>query len=77
MSLSDPACRQCRTAMEKGFTLDRGHANSPNLVRWAQGEPTVRKWLGMSIGFSLRGRKLVDVETWRCPRCGLLESYAR
>jgi len=58
--------------MEAGFLLDHAHANSAQQPEWAAGEPE-RSFFGT---LKLRGRARYRVLTWRCGRCGLLESYA-
>jgi hypothetical protein len=58
--------------MEPGFVIDRAHANSPTLSEWVQGHPE-KGWLGLK----LRGKLRLPVMTYRCDRCGLLQSVAR
>lgn len=63
-------CHKCSATMEAGFIVERSFGN----------------WQDVSIGGKpehslLRGVKLLDkpqlkVVTFRCPKCGLLESYA-
>lgn len=74
---SDPVCRACRTSMEKGYLPDRGQSNGAHRPVWARGEPQPWRWLGMNLGIKAPNRDTLFVETWRCPRCGVLESYAR
>ncbi len=56
--------------MTEGVTIDRdqGMRNSSS---WLEG-PAVKGWFGLKLA----GRKPVDIQTFRCNRCGLLESYA-
>lgn len=58
--------------MSEGFLVDRGHANAKTLQEWVEGEPERSFWLGLRT----RGREKYEVSTWRCDRCGFLESYA-
>jgi uncharacterized Fe-S cluster-containing MiaB family protein len=58
--------------MEQGFLLDRGHANATQEQEWVQGE-VERSWW---VGIKTKGRERYAVRTFRCPRCGYLESYA-
>jgi hypothetical protein len=74
---SDPVCRNCRVSMEKGVVHDFGHGGRKDLPKWTQGEPIERRFLGIPMGFESKDRKSMTVMAWRCPRCGLLESYAR
>ena len=69
--MREPTCPQCRVAMTEGFLIDRAHANSITLPEWVEGAPERRWW-----GFSLKGRARLRAQTYRCPRCGLLQSYA-
>jgi hypothetical protein len=39
--------------------------------RWVGGPPDV----GI-FGLNLRGKDVVEIQTFRCPGCGYLESYA-
>ena len=74
---SDPVCSKCRMSMEKGYLPDRGSGQGVNQPVWAKGEPIPLRWLGMKLGFKAPDRDALIVETWRCPRCGVLESFAR
>lgn len=57
--------------MERGFVLDRGHYDAKNMQKWIEGEP-VRSWMGIKT----KGKESFKVQTFRCERCGWLESYA-
>jgi hypothetical protein len=59
--------------MEPGFVLDLGHYSSPNEQQWVEGEPAKSFWRGIST----KGREKLPVRTFRCDRCGYLESYAK
>jgi hypothetical protein len=52
--------------MNPGYIVDRTVAN------WVAGEPE----RSMRTGLKLRGKDKLDVITYRCGRCGYLESYA-
>ena len=58
--------------MSEGFLVDRGHANAKGLQEWVEGEPERSFWLGLRT----RGREKYEVSTYRCDRCGFLESFA-
>ncbi|MDB5677093.1 MAG: hypothetical protein JWM94_95 [Sphingomonas bacterium] len=64
-------CAKCGGTMTVGVIVGRNHGSSyPE--RWQKGEAIVSKWWGLR-----EDRKAqLDVETWRCTRCGYLESYA-
>jgi hypothetical protein len=58
--------------MSEGFVLDRGHGNAAAVQKWVEGEPERSFWTGLRT----RGRDKFAISTWRCDRCGYLESYA-
>ena len=57
--------------MEEGILLELKDGNQKAATEWVEGRP-VKKWYGLSI----RGRRKLTIETWRCGRCTFLESYA-
>lgn len=57
--------------MERGFIIDEGYGKR-TVPRWVSGEAEVSVWTGLKI----RGKDKLDVATYRCRRCGYLESYA-
>ena len=59
--------------MEPGYTVDNGYGKS-TVAQWVAGEPETSLWMGG--GLKLRGKDKLDVTTYRCRRCGYLESYA-
>lgn len=59
--------------METGYIVDQGYGKV-TVAQWFAGEPERRTWMGG--GLKLRGKAALDVTTWRCRRCGYLESYA-
>jgi hypothetical protein len=65
-------CLRCRGPMEPGFVLDKGHHNSRDVQKWIEGEPERSFWQGIKT----KGREQHLVRTYRCERCGYLESYA-
>lgn len=73
----DPICRSCRVSMVMGTMLDRAHGGELQLPQWTPGKPREKKFLGLRLGYARDEKESVRVTTWRCPRCGLLESYAR
>jgi hypothetical protein len=59
--------------MQQGFIVDRSE-NARRLVStWVEGSPQKAFWTGLSF----KGRKTIDVQTFRCDKCGFLESYAK
>jgi hypothetical protein len=65
-------CLRCRGRMERGLILDRGESNMANEQKWIEGTPE-RRWWG---AIKTSGRESFPVRTFRCERCGWLESYA-
>jgi hypothetical protein len=57
--------------MEPGFIVDNTYGGVAPPV-WAMGEPQYSIWTGVQM----KGRARHKVVTYRCVRCGLLESYA-
>jgi hypothetical protein len=57
--------------MEQGFTLELKDGNQKAVTEWVEGPPE-KKWYGLV----LRGKRRLAIESWRCSRCHLLESYA-
>ena len=66
-----PRCSKCGGGMKEGFLLDRAH-NQARVALWAEGAPEY--WFLRIL--KLRGRRRLPIETWRCMKCGYLESYA-
>lgn len=65
-------CPKCHQPMAAGFIVDRGHGNALMLPTWVAGKPERSFWTGLKT----RNRVNLEVRTYRCPACGLLESYA-
>jgi hypothetical protein len=64
-------CRRCGARLEPGYLVDHGYgAIYP--MGWTHGQPKWNKWLGLKV----QRKDLLPVRTYRCPKCGLLESYA-
>jgi hypothetical protein len=59
--------------MDPGFLLDRGHGGARMQMKWVEGPATPAFWPGR---VTVRGRGQMPVTTYRCNRCGFLESYA-
>lgn len=64
-------CLRCQGPMESGFILELG-ASSVCQQKWVAGEPVPSFWNGLRI----KGVRTLEVITFRCTRCGHLESYA-
>ena len=64
-------CPKCAGAMVEGFVADQGHGIIV-VPRWTEGPPKKSVWVGVQP----KGRARSEVSSWRCRRCGFLESYA-
>ncbi|MCX6902719.1 MAG: hypothetical protein NTW03_04435 [Verrucomicrobia bacterium] len=67
-----PKCTKCQSSMEEGFTLDLGDSNTAQAAAWVSGPPEPSFWMGLKI----KGKHRRQIRTFRCIRCGFLESYA-
>jgi hypothetical protein len=59
--------------MAEGFILDVSQSGARTVSTWVEGAPDKSLWLGVKI----RGKVRHEIQTWRCGRCGYLESYSR
>lgn len=66
------SCPKCQGAMTEGFVLDNG-PSSCSASSWVEGVPRKSFWNGVKLS----GRAQYQIQTWRCGRCGFLESYAK
>lgn len=64
-------CPKCSASMENGLILDQTYGGMAQPA-WIEGEPKVSFWTGLQV----RGRDRYTIVTYRCARCGYLESYA-
>ena len=65
-------CLRCKATMEMGFVVDHDHGGSMQEQEWVEGDVVKSFW----VGIKTKGRQKRNVRTYRCPRCGYLESYA-
>jgi hypothetical protein len=65
-------CPRCRGAMAPGYVLDHGDHNARRVAHWVEGTPEKSFWVGLKTA----DRAVLPVTTYRCVRCGYLESYA-
>ncbi len=65
-------CPKCGGRFEQGFTLDQAHNNQSRQAAWIEGKPERSFWTGLAT----KGRVQHMIVTYRCGRCGFLESYA-
>lgn len=64
-------CLRCRAPMEYGY-IPYYHGNGYAPIIWYPGEPERSFWTGLKV----RKANTIPVRTFRCPKCGYLESYA-
>lgn len=65
-------CMRCGGPMEQGFVADKAHYSLPETQNWVEGAPEKSFWTGLKM----KDRDILPVSTFRCEKCGLLESYA-
>ena len=58
--------------MSDGFIVDQDSYGGRTVAQWVEGEPKKSFWIGLKLG----GATKIEITTWRCQRCGYLESYA-
>lgn len=56
--------------MERGFLLDESYGQRKPST-WVEGVPEYRMW-----NIRIRGKRQIELVSYRCRRCGYLESYA-
>jgi hypothetical protein len=59
--------------MDEGFLVDQGSYGMAGVATWQGGEPRKSIWTGVKQSKDDQA----EVTTYRCGRCGYLESYAR
>jgi ribosomal protein S27AE len=64
-------CPKCGGAMVDGYIADHTHGGAA-VAAWREGEPKKSIWVGLKLGKTAP----IEISTWRCKRCGFLESYA-
>lgn len=65
-------CPKCASSMTEGFVIDRDSSGGHRVSRWVEGAPRRSKWFGLKT----RTQTKIEIQTWRCRRCGFLEHYA-
>lgn len=72
MITQDKRCPKCSKEMEEGFIADATYGGVVT-SKWVEGEPEKSFWTGTKT----KGKRQVEVHSFRCPNCGFLESYAK
>ena len=68
-------CPDCGEPMEEGWTTDANFASFTQTC-WHRDPPEVETRLGSPVGTKATRAKMVPITSFRCPKCGLLKSYA-
>jgi hypothetical protein len=71
--MSTTKCPKCQGHMEEGYLMDQGD-NAPGQSHWRTKESAPRKVLGFIT--LQQAKTMLAVTTFRCEKCGFLESYA-
>lgn len=58
--------------MQEGFTLDLTYGGT-RVSQWVAGKPERSFWTGAKVSDKERH----EIQSYRCTKCGYLESYAR
>lgn len=69
--MTPPRCPRCDSRMTEGYLIDTGQSSMIAALSWHPGEPNKRWW-----GYKTDKSKKREITSFRCDRCGLLESYA-
>ena len=65
-------CPKCAGEMKEGFMVSRSlDYSKPD--EWVEGAPEASLWFGTKV----RSKQHLQIASFRCERCGYLESYAR
>ena len=59
--------------MQIGFILEMSEAGR-QVSSWVSGAPETSTW---SFGVKIKDKELCPIQSFRCSKCGYLESYAR
>jgi len=69
--MASHTCAKCSGSMEEGFVVDHTHGGTMQSA-WVEGQPRKSFWTGLKLSGSVQH----PVTTYRCHRCGYLESFA-
>jgi hypothetical protein len=82
MQIHQPRCPKCGGDMEQGYLLEFGQGCFFQ-ASWVRGPAKRAKGLsrpladpGRSLAVAVGGLHPLAIDTYRCPGCGYLESYA-
>jgi hypothetical protein len=66
-------CAKCGGEMQEGFILEVTESGRA-VSSWVGGKPEF-PWT--SFGVRIKGKEQLPIQSFRCTKCGFLESYAR
>jgi hypothetical protein len=73
MTKPELKCPTCHEAMQQGFFADFSlYPRNHRVATWVKG-PLQKSWFW---GLDVEGEGQHEIVAFRCPRCGLLQSYA-
>lgn len=64
-------CRNCGGRIDEGHVVDEGYGLR-HVSRWQAGAPKAFWWGGIKAN----KESMLNIRTYRCDKCGLLEQYA-
>jgi hypothetical protein len=70
--MAQRTCSKCQSTMQEGWVLDHTHGGRA-IASWVEGEPKKSIW----VGVKLEGKQPIEIQSWRCTRCGYIEQYAK
>jgi hypothetical protein len=73
MNTEHTPCSKCGGRMAQGFVVDFHQGGARRVSSWVEGAPQKSFWHGTSAP----DNAFVPIGTFRCERCGFLESFAR
>ena len=72
--MAEAVCPKCSGRMDEGFVLDHTHGANVNLpAAWVEGQPRRSFWTGLKLSGTVQH----PITSYRCARCGYLESFAK
>jgi Domain of unknown function (DUF6487) len=69
--MTNPTCPKCDSQMDEGFIVDNTYGERLQ-SQWVEGKPQRSFWTGVKLAKDAKH----PVATFRCEKCGYLESYA-
>ncbi len=68
-------CLRCGTDMNIGVLIERDQNSLYRPVKWHEGAPEYNGFFG-GYAMKTKNARILEVFTFRCPSCGMLESVA-